>query len=200
MPLHTVVPSLHDNTHTPFAVWEDLFTKEDFEQIDLITKAIDSKKGTIMDKSVEESKKIARDSDIKWINATPENYWLFRKLSTIATIINDRFYRFDLSGMYEAIQHTTYDQNQHYSWHVDSGVMDSYNVVPRKISLTVQLSDSDEYEGGDLEIWTSGKSDVAPRKKGMVVAFPSFRLHRVTPITKGVRKSLVVWVGGPNFR
>lgn len=198
MPLITLPPSLKDNIVTPFVTWDDLFNEEEFKKISLIAENLTSKEATIQNES--EKQIDARESKVKWINANQDTFWLFKKLSVISTLINDDFYRFDLHGMYEAIQHTTYEPNMHYGWHVDSGVQNNYDVVPRKLSITIQLSDPSEYEGGDLEIWTGGKPTAAPRKKGCVVGFPSFRLHRITPVTKGVRNSLVVWVGGPNFK
>ncbi|MDB2656544.1 2OG-Fe(II) oxygenase [Crocinitomicaceae bacterium] len=73
-------------------------------------------------------------------------------------------------------------------------------ISARKLSVTVQLSDPDEYEGGDLEFMINHKTVKAPRKKGTIVVFPSFIMHRVTPITKGTRQSIVGWVSGPPYR
>jgi PKHD-type hydroxylase len=75
------------------------------------------------------------------------------------------------------------------------------NSITRKISIVVQLSDPDEYEGGELQIQTGSESYISIlKKKGAVTLFPSYMRHRVTPVTKGVRKSLVLWVGGSTFR
>jgi PKHD-type hydroxylase len=71
----------------------------------------------------------------------------------------------------------------------------------RKLSVTVQLSDPDEYDGGDLQFWTGGQYPISgPRGKGNVVIFPSFLLHRVTPVTTGTRKSFVLWLGGGHYK
>jgi PKHD-type hydroxylase len=73
----------------------------------------------------------------------------------------------------------------------------------RKVSITVQLSDPSEYEGGDLQYFRGGNPDNADtvfKKKGYVFLFPSYMMHRVTPVTQGVRKSLVLWVGGEHYR
>jgi PKHD-type hydroxylase len=69
----------------------------------------------------------------------------------------------------------------------------------RKISITIQLSDPDEYEGGDLELWAGVGQVKAPRFQGCAVLFPSYILHRVTPVITGTRKSLVLWVGGGHY-
>ena len=73
----------------------------------------------------------------------------------------------------------------------------------RKISITVQLSDPSEYEGGELELWSGGSEESATKAykgAGSVFMFPSYMLHRVTPITKGTRRSFVLWLGGSHYR
>ena len=113
---------------------------------------------------------------------------------------NRELWDFDLISAIELIQYTEYyaSEGGHYDWHQDIGPgVGSL----RKVSLTVQLSDSDEYEGGDLEIWQGGQSIVqAPRGAGNVVIFPSYMMHRVKKVTKGTRKSFVLWVGGQHYK
>jgi PKHD-type hydroxylase len=70
----------------------------------------------------------------------------------------------------------------------------------RKLSCVVQLSDPSDYEGGELQMNSGAQIISVPREKGLVTFFSSFVLHRVTPVTKGVRKSLVAWISGPNLR
>ena len=113
---------------------------------------------------------------------------------------NQNLYHFDLHSMPEQIQYTEYYDHEkgHYDWHMDNGYG---NLSQRKISVTVQLSDGNDYEGGDLQLWPGGTYPlVAPRGKGNVVIFPSFMMHRVTPVTRGTRKSFVLWLGGGHYR
>ena len=92
-----------------------------------------------------------------------------------------------------------------YEWHQDIGP-DLGSI--RKISITVQLSEPDDYEGGDLELWLGGNYEEckkegfikSPRKAGCVFLFPSYMMHRVAPLTKGTRKSFVLWLGGAHYR
>ena len=70
----------------------------------------------------------------------------------------------------------------------------------RKVSVIVQLSDTSEYKGGELQINTGGQIKTIPKVKGSVVIFPSYLLHRVTPVTTGLRKSLVLWAGGGHYK
>jgi PKHD-type hydroxylase len=70
----------------------------------------------------------------------------------------------------------------------------------RKVSLTIQLSDSDDYEGGELQLLRGRMQENMPKGKGCVVVFPSYLLHRVSPVTKGKRISMVLWVGGGHYK
>ena len=108
-------------------------------------------------------------------------------------------WRYDITGFNEDLQYTKYsDDKSFYGWHIDSGSLKSEN-PPRKLSLTLQLSEPSEYDGGDFQIHAS-KLNTVSKKKGLICVFPSYSLHQVTPITRGVRRSLVVWLCGPAFR
>jgi len=144
-----------------------------------------------------------RNSRIKWIPQLPPWYWVFNKIHTLTTNANNSCWDFNLIGFEENIQYTEYHSTDlgHMNWHIDCGTSISSH---RKISITIQLSDPSEYEGGDLEFFIGGDYSKGiikcPKSKGYALAFPSYVLHRVTPITKGIRKSLVLWVGGDQFR
>jgi PKHD-type hydroxylase len=139
-----------------------------------------------------------RRSAVSWLKHTPDTAWIYEKLARIANNLNGQFYRFDLWGFCEDLQFTVYEDTYSgcYDFHRDL-INDS---SPRKLSIVVQLTDPSEYEGGDLQVYTSGEPSSVDKALGKVVAFPSFVMHRVTPVTKGVRRSLVVWVAGPAFR
>jgi PKHD-type hydroxylase len=106
---------------------------------------------------------------------------------------------YDISGI-EPVQIGEYVDGGYYDWHsdMDSPCMEGFQ---RKLSCSLQLSDSDDYDGGDLILENSeGKQFVAPRQKGSVIVFPAFLKHKVTPVTKGVRYSAVAWMRGPAFK
>jgi PKHD-type hydroxylase len=103
----------------------------------------------------------------------------------------------------DSLQYTVYDSadEQHYDWHQDIGPDHNH----RKISFVLLLSDPAAYEGGNFEIGQAGggprSHTVGPLKtKGSALAFPSFLSHRVSPVTKGVRRSLVGWIAGPKLK
>ena len=110
---------------------------------------------------------------------------------------NNERYWFDVLGFHQELQLTRYSESDFFDWHLDFGAGE---ISARKLSMTIQLSDPDEYEGGDLQFMINQKVVSAPREKGTIIIFPSFIIHRVTPITKGTRQSIVGWVSGPPYR
>jgi PKHD-type hydroxylase len=139
-----------------------------------------------------------RESEIKWIHSDDKSFWVYKKLSQYIQQANNELWKFNLQSIVDSIQYTVYyEGGGHYDWHVDIG---PGSINHRKISLTIQLSDPNEYEGGDLEIWTGGNFKTIERKQGCAILFPSFLMHRITPITKGIRRSLVLWVGGESYK
>lgn len=140
-----------------------------------------------------------RSSEIRWMTSEPD---VSNLLWRFANAANRNAFGFNISYLND-IQYTTYHatQNGKYDWHHDTfwGNPTSFD---RKISIVIQLSDPRDYEGGDFEIDLQYPALPAEeiRTKGAVIAFPSFIRHRVTPVTKGVRRSLVCWVEGPKFR
>jgi len=117
----------------------------------------------------------------------------------------DAGWNFDVMS-YETPQLSCYAPGQFYDWHVDMGVEQPNDVVFRKLSISISLNE--DYEGGDFEIehWCAPNvtkrhtSIKGMRKTGSIVVFPSFLHHRVAPITKGKRYSLVCWFRGPQFK
>ena len=137
-----------------------------------------------------------RKSKVKWIHHDDNSSWLYDRIQTMVLEAN-QIWQFQLNSIIDSIQYTEYyDNGGHYGWHMDIG---PHPINHRKISVTIQLSDPDEYEGGDLELWTGIGQVQAPRSQGCAVLFPSFMQHRITPVTKGTRKSLVLWVGGGSY-
>ena len=146
-----------------------------------------------------------RRSRVAWIPADDASGWIHDKLAAIAGRAN-RSYGFDLIGFTEELQFTEYrGAGSSYTWHQDG--LDG-DLAVRKLSMVVQLSDPDDYDGGELEFFglDGDEPDIASdrrtlmRRRGTVVVFPAFEHHRVTPLLSGIRRSLVCWIGGPPFR
>jgi len=137
--------------------------------------------------------------DIAYINPQPYSKWLYDLLFPLALEANEKVFHFDIDIVTDSIHYVIYPEDGgHLDWHMDVG---AHGVNKRKLAMTVQLSDSSDYEGGDFQIWMGGKDYMTvPREKGDVIVFPSFCMHRVTPITRGERRCLVFWTGGRPFR
>jgi PKHD-type hydroxylase len=177
--------------------YKEGFSKEELNKIYEDIKSIEFQKATIIGN--DEAPEDIRSSSIKWIPKTNQWNWLYDKLMNLAVDAN-KIWNFDLISAPELIQYTEYydNKNGHYDWHQDIG---PGQPSLRKVSITVQLSESDEYEGGDLEIWQGGQSvQVSPRGAGNVIIFPSYMMHRVTKVSKGTRRSFVLWVGGQHYK
>ena len=116
---------------------------------------------------------------------------------------NRNAWGFNLGPHVYDIQYTKYygTDNGFYNWHVDTFFADNNRAYDRKISVIIQLSDSDEYEGGDFKLDPSCEAPdpIELRKKGTVFVFPSYINHMVEPVTSGERKSIVSWIEGPRF-
>lgn len=142
-----------------------------------------------------------RSSQVGWIGHKQEMLPIWEKLANAVAEINRRFFHFDLSGFHEPMQLGMYTEgaNGHYDWHIDASPADER--VPRKLSLAMLLSDPSEFEGGEFQVKTNNdQAQTLECQRGRAWFFPSYTLHRVAPVTKGVRRSLVLWVGGPAFR
>ncbi len=138
-----------------------------------------------------------RTSHISWIpfNKMPEMY---STLEQIVNKTNNNHFGFDGIKITEQAQYTEYPAGGFYDWHIDSDINGINEPPVRKISMTCLLSHESEFEGGGLELMSDGK--IARPKQGQAIFFASYIRHRVIPITKGTRKSLVMWFGGTPFK
>jgi len=179
--------------------FEHGFSKEELDKIYRDVATVPFAPATIIGSSDAEQIKQIRSSSIKWIPKNQQWDWLYKKMMELAVQAN-QVWGFDLISAPELIQYTEYYDNAegHYDWHQDIG---PGTASLRKVSITVQLSEADEYEGGDLEMWQGGSSVcTAARGAGVVFIFPSYMMHRVTKVTKGTRRSFVLWVGGQHYK
>lgn len=149
---------------------------------------------TILDKGF-------RESTIRWMRRDdPHINWIFERMQSLMLKANSEAFGFDIQGFNE-IQFTEYHSNLsgHYNWHTDNNWKKN-TPYDRKLSMVIQLSNRDNYEGGRLELENDPLPDNVFRDVGDVIVFPSFNKHRVTNVTKGTRYSLVTWFVGPKFR
>ena len=138
-----------------------------------------------------------RITTISWIpfKEMPEMYDQINKFIQKA---NRNHFGFGDIQITEQAQFTEYPEGGFYDWHTDTDVNMTHEPPVRKISMTCLLSPENQFEGGDLELM--GPSKKAKLKQGHAIIFASFINHRVAPVTRGVRQSLVMWFGGEPFK
>ena len=138
-----------------------------------------------------------RTSHISWIPFKKMNY-MYKDIEKIMKATNGNHFRFDGMTITEMAQYTEYPEGGFYDWHVDYDVNCAHEPPVRKISMTCLLSHESEFEGGELQL--EKEKNKIKLVQGQAVFFASFLLHKVAPVTRGVRKSLVMWFGGPPLR
>lgn len=187
-------------TEHPFTTWDGAFTSDELDKIIEIGDQLPNSKAVVGGGTDTDTISDIRESTVSWIPQTDETIWIYDKLAWVIRQLNGQFYKFDMFGFTEDLQYTIYneDTNGHYTWHLDMGV--SGGIAPRKLSLVLQLTDPGDYEGGDLELMTTSTPTAVTKQRGLISVFPSFVLHRVTPVIKGTRRTLVVWACGPEFK
>lgn len=180
--------------YLPYHFLDDII-KRAFQEKELVGKV-----------GISDRDKKLRDSRIVWL----EDKWIFEYVTNLFSQINKNLgWNFSLIGP-EPAQFTIYREGHFYGWHQD--IRHSIDTdMTRKISMVIPLSDSSDYEGGDLEFYDSlikpSKTkknaivtDERFRQKGNVIVFPSYVFHQVTKVTKGERLSLVIWCQGESWK
>jgi PKHD-type hydroxylase len=141
-----------------------------------------------------------RRAAIAWLDEVEGADWVSDRLARLVADANRDGFGFALDELAESPQVARYDAGEegHFAWHSDIG--EGPVARRRKLTVVVQLSTPAAYEGGTLELMPDAGILVADRAQGAAIAFPSFVLHRVAPVTRGVRHSLTIWAHGPAFR
>ena len=139
-----------------------------------------------------------RRSQVVFLGMEQRYRWLYERIWAAAQECNRLFFCVDIAGVEGNVQLARYDGGNRgfYDWHTDFA-----GIAPRrKISISIQLSRPEDYDGGDLELLYGNEPRRLDRTRGTLLAFPSFMLHRVTPVTRGARWSLVAWILGTRWR
>ena len=123
---------------------------------------------------------------------------MYSQINEFIQKANRNHFGFENIQITEQAQFTEYPEGGFYDWHMDTDVNMQHEPPVRKISMTLLLSPENQFEGGDLELMAPGKR--AKLKQGHAIIFASFINHRIAPVTRGVRQSLVMWFGGEPFK
>ena len=176
----------------PYHIWPSALDNEVIDKIITYAETIKAQKAELFSSS--DSLSSWRSSQVRWLQAP----WISDLILPYAQKANESF-KIDFDDEIE-MQFTDYfaSEQGHYDWHHDVNFHgESYR--DRKLSVTIQLSDSDSYEGGDFE-FEDIITNTHFRAKGTILIFPSYLRHRVTTVTTGRRSSLVAWYSGPHWK
>lgn len=174
--------------------WEEALSDQECDNIIEECKKVESQEGTVFG---DDEYANFRNSTIRWVHNKVQG--LDELIWKYVNVANRNSFNVDVTNIFE-IQFTEYHgtEQQYYSWHDDVDWTGTY-LFDRKLSFVLQLSDPDDYEGGQFvaEYFTVPKEF---QKRGSIIVFPSMLKHQVTPVTKGTRYSLVSWIEGPRWR
>lgn len=201
------------NLENYYWYFQGLLNKGFCSQIIDIGKSLDKTKGTInTEEDTDKQEKVlkSRNSDIVFID---NEKWIYDELWHWVQVANQNAkWNFDIDWC-EAAQFTVYNKDQHYDWHCDSFKLpyqspdQNFNNKIRKLSCTLLLNDPNEYKGGEFEFDFRNKKKSSNiitvkelNKQGSLLVFPSHIWHRVKPVIKGTRYSLVLWFLGKPFK
>lgn len=184
---------------TTYLVAENAFTTEELDRLVAYGDSLALQKAVLEgDSWKQEDVDRVRITRTAWLAPNKETGWVYERMQAVIQGANEQFHNFELNGFAEDFQYTVYHGTEggHYDWHMDLTTQQ----YPRKLSMSVQLSDPDDYEGCDLQFYGSRQLETAPRTRGAAIIFPAYIMHRVTPVISGTRKSLVAWAAGPRFK
>lgn len=185
-------------------MWEGLFSAETCNRVVEEGLKLPSVQGLIGHGGQPVADDNFRLSTIRWVHRRHKHLQdMIERMIELYYEANANAFNFELSNLHE-IQFTRYaarddGKQERYNWHEDLTWKTS-KLVHRKLSMVIQLSPPDAYEGGDLQLQNEAPDPSRLRRQGTVIVFPSFHRHCVTPVTKGERFSLVSWYDGPKFR
>lgn len=190
-------------TTYPWVYWDDAFTNDEINHISEYCDKFEKQDATIIGESDLSATQKVRVSTVKFFNRDDETAWIFDRFNNVIHSLNERFFNYDLNG-YDAFQYTEYDCEKlgKYDWHQD--MLHGPNTIglTRKLSIVINLTQPDvDYWGGSFQINVGREEEpeIIHFPKGRIIAFPSYMIHRVTPVMRGIRKSIVIWVSGPKF-
>jgi PKHD-type hydroxylase len=173
------------------------FTPEDCARITAISETAPAQDAGLTRNATDHN---LRRADLVWLDEVEGSAWVMDKIIDLVREANRAIYGYDLSDFSESAQVARYgaDREGHFDWHSDIG--DGRLASKRKLTIVVQLSEPSAYTGGMLELMPGAGTVTADTAQGAATIFPSFVLHRVTPVTEGERRSLTIWCHGPAFR
>ena len=186
-----------ENGFVPFVAFPKAFGPSELDEISAMVAPGRGVPASLHDAGVGIHRPRSRSSDVSWIREGAGGERLFFKIASIFRHANAAHFGFEIDRVEGAIQIAGYGRFDEFSWHLDMG---GGKLRRRKLTLVVQLSDGLDYRGGDLQLLLDAEPLSIQRGRGSAVVFPTFILHRVTPVIEGHRRTLTAWMCGPPLR
>lgn len=187
--------------------WDGAFSIDELDQIDYFCNKDPLDESWTFGAQNNEDVRRHRRSKVKFFCRDDNTAWIFDKFNNVGQSLNEQYYNFNLNG-YESFQYTVYYGNDNgcYDWHMDMATdgdpRNHLTFQTRKLTMVLMLNEPGvDFTGGEFEI-TMGDQNCPSTleiKKGRIICFPSFIIHRVKPVLTGIRKSIVIWIEGPKF-
>ena len=177
-----------------WAIINNAFSTDECERLNAAFKELDAQDGGLVAGRFDQK---VRQSALVWLPESEEFDWVIQHITRLAADANRDVFRYALDGFEERLQLASYGPGHYYDWHIDRGR--GAVAGRRKLTMSVQLADPEEYVGGEFELNADGRPFQVPVDRGAMVVFPAHTLHRVAPVVSGNRLSLVAWVHGPDF-
>lgn len=194
-----------------FASLDNGWTPEELDRIVTYCESLPAQEAQVGSRAQGEELHYGRNSHVAWVESNEGSRWIYERMQSHFLQLNAEQYGFTLTGI-QILQFTKYramkgQKNQHYTWHIDdmgAAYNDEGRLIAnqrgecRKLSGVLQLDNPFDYDGGDLHL-IGGQDYTVQKKRGLFQTFHSMVRHRVTPVTKGYRRTLVAWAYGPEF-
>ena len=161
-----------------------VFSTEELEEINNLGSSLELKEAAVLVNGKDSIEHKKRNTKIAWVHNISSTAWIFKRMS--------KLWQLEPISMLQAFQYSVYTVGCHYKWHRDVGAVDEI-VSDRVISGVLQLSEPTDYQGGLLEVENHFGQHTVEKEYGMLTSFPAGWRHRVTPVTHGIRKTLVMW-------
>lgn len=189
---------LKQEEHKPlWLTYHNVFNEDEIHKIIEIGDNLQTEPARVGDGIIPYLKENVRKTTLAFIPVTDDNEWLFRKLTDVINDVNEKYFQYEIERI-QALQYSIYNVDDFFGTHIDTQPFNRSGM--RKISFSLQLTEENNYTGGNLVFKHQKEPEIAVREKGVITFFNSILAHEVTPVTSGTRKALVGWVLGPAFK
>lgn len=168
------------------------------EEMFLTQGVIEGRVGFNDSSRIDKSRRIVDGQWLPWPWVDDRMVWVYEHVSEVLQQVNARVWQIEVTDWVDQFHYLRYRKGGHFMWHQDAG--DGYRKAERKLAFSLMLSNLDEFEGGDFQYFDGGEITLKPLKMGDMAVFHSHVQHKVTRVTKGVRRSLVGWASGPKWK